>query len=271
MQKIKELLEFGENKLKKVTKRARFEAEELLAFDIKKDRVFLHINFDKEIKINNYFIFLEQRAKFVPLEFITKRAVFFSREFYVDKNVLIPRSETEILVQKAIDLIKKHKIKKIAEIGTGSGIISIVLAIHFPEIKIIATDISKEALMVAKKNAKKFNITNIDFYQTSLLDNIDEKIDLLISNPPYISKSYPLTQDVLKEPHIALFGGEKGDELLKEIINLVFKKNIKRCALEMGYDQKKSLQDYLQKKGAKNIEFYEDFAMLDRGVIFDTN
>jgi len=178
----------------------------------------------------------------IPIQYITNKAYFYNEEFYVDENTLIPRPETETLVEQTHNLlIKQNKTKaKILDIGTGSGIIAITLKKLNNDYDITATDISEKALKVAKKNSKNKN-TNITFIKTDLYKNITEKFDVIISNPPYIEEnSQNIEQQVLEnEPHTALFGGKDGLDFYKIILKNI-KKVIKEdhiIAFEIGENQ----------------------------------
>ena len=132
-----------------------------------------------------------------PLEYITGKAGFYGLEFEVESGVLIPRPETEILVDKVLEIASSYKAPKIAEIGTGSGIISVMLALK-TNAKIVATDINEKALKLAKKNALKFNVSEkIDFVKCSYIDEISGDIDILVSNPPYMLSALPMKLIIL--------------------------------------------------------------------------
>ena len=240
-----------------------FVAREILKFSQNLSDERLILNFQSKIDDFDKFKNLIYRFKNgTPLEYILQKAEFLNLEFYVDERALIPRFETEILVKKAINIASNLKNPKICEIGTGSGIISVCLKKELKNADILAIDISDDALEVAKINAKKHNV-DINFLQTSLLDGVSQNFDLIVSNPPYIAKSYALDNYVLSEPKIALFGGEKGDEILEKIINLA-KTKTRFLACEMGYDQKQSLSAILENTGFEAI-FYKDLAGFDRG------
>jgi release factor glutamine methyltransferase len=182
---------------------------------------------------------------------------------------LIPRPETEILIDKALEVAKNFDGSlKVAEIGTGSGIISVMLATLIDDITITATDISNDAIAIAKQNAKNFNVKEkIEFIQTNYLDGIDNEFDIIISNPPYIADDFELEKNLSYEPDNALFGGVVGDEMLKEIIDIWHKRKTTYLLCEMGYDQKEPLTEYLNFKGIKEYSFYKDLAGFDRGFI----
>lgn len=244
---------------------SKFVARELMKFHLKVTTNELLLALNDELKKDSaYFTNVKLYKAGVALEYITGSATFMDKEFKVDQNVLIPRFETEILVGKVIDIAKRFENPKICEIGVGSGIISIMLKLNLPKAKIAATDISEKALKVAKFNANKYNL-DIKFYHTSLIDGISENFDIIVSNPPYIKNSYKLDKWVRNEPSLALFGGEKGDEILKQIITLA-KDRTKILACEMGYDQKNSLEKELKKNGF-SYTFYKDLAGFDRGFV----
>ena len=141
-----------------------------------------------------------------PLEYISNRAYFYKDSFYVDARVLIPRSETEILVEESVSYIKQNNVKKLYEVGVGSGCISISIALECPQISIKGSDISDDALAVANKNLKERNL-NITFENTNLID--DGEYDFIVSNPPYIKeqadKEGVHSQTDSHEPHLALY------------------------------------------------------------------
>ena len=224
----------------------------------------IFLNQKNEFDESGYFALVKRYENYEPLEYITGKASFYGLDFYVESGVLIPRPETEILVDKVIEISREYNEPKIAEIGTGSGIISIMLALKI-KANIVATDISEKALMLARKNADKFDVGGrIKFLNCSYVDEILEDIDILVSNPPYIARSYKLSKFVLNEPESALFGGEVGDEILKDIILIAKDRNIKNVACEMGYDQKASMQKFLEANGFE-YSFYKDLAGFDRG------
>lgn len=237
---IRELVKFSENL-----------SDEELIF-----RLNSHINLDKFEPL------LEKLRANTPLEYITNRAQFLGSEFFVDERVLIPRFESEILVEKVIQIARNFENLRICEIGVGSGIISISLKIALKNARIIATDLSKEALEVARINAKNLGV-EIEFVNTNLMDFVSGNFDIIISNPPYIKNSYKLDEMVLKEPKMALFGGDRGDEILQKIIEIA-KTRTKFLACEIGYDQREFLASSLREY---EHEFYKDLAGFDRGFV----
>ena len=259
--------------LREVTHIPQKEVEILILHLVGQNTIWLHLNYDKECTCQKKLEKLvKKRATNYPLEYITKRASFYGEVFEVADGVLIPRPETEILVEKAENLLRTIKEKqskaRVIEIGTGSGIISVMLAVLLDDIEIIAVDINDKALELAQRNAKKFGVEDkITFIKSDLYTNIsdDEEFDLCISNPPYIANNYKLPLNVRYEPSNALFGGEAGDELLIDIINDTKQRGIPYLYCEMGYDQKKPLGKYMEQFSPKKVEFYKDFDKFDRG------
>jgi release factor glutamine methyltransferase len=244
------------------------EASILMREFLNYDQVELLLNEDKTLKnYKKYQQLIQRRLKNEPIEYITKKVSFYSREFFITQGALIPRPETEILIDKALEVLK-DKDFSVAEIGTGSGIISIMLALLVDNIKITATDISQEALQIAETNAKKFGVSEkISFVKTNYLDNIYDEFDMIISNPPYIADGFKLESSLSHEPQNALFGGKVGDEMLKEIIDIFIEKKSSYLLCEMGYDQKEFMREYLTNKGIKELSFYKDLAGIDRGFV----
>ena len=236
---------------------------------VKIEWIFLNLNRELE-DAEGYFSLVSRFANHEPLEYITGEAGFYGLTFNVKKGVLIPRPETEILVERSLEVLSnlpaRNESPLVAEIGIGSGIISICLALN-SSAKIIASDISDDALNLARENAAKFGVEDrIEFVKCAYLDQIYGRFDLLVSNPPYIAQDYELDKFVLNEPHEALFGGAAGDEILKNIIFVAKNRGVKYLACEMGYDQKASLESVLELSGFE-AEFYRDLAGFDRGFV----
>lgn len=236
---------------------------------VKIEWIFLNLNRELE-DADGYFTLAKRFANHEPLEYITGEAGFYGLTFNVKKGVLIPRPETEILVERSLEILSNLPSRKgpplVAEIGVGSGIISICLALN-SNAKIIASDISDDALNLARENAAKFGVEDrIRFVKCAYLDQICGQFDLLVSNPPYIAQDYRLDKFVLNEPHEALFGGAAGDEILKNIVLVAKNRGVKYLACEMGYDQKASLESVLELSGFE-AEFYRDLSGFDRGFV----
>ena len=272
--RIKEGLSWAKEVLQEACERPIFEAELLLAFHLGKDRTYLIMHDTEGITdVDGFKTLVQRRASHEPYEYIVGSASFYDIHLDVEKGVLIPRPETEILIDLTAEIIEREKITKVAEIGVGSGAISIVLARKFPDLEIIATDISDIPLRVARKNIEKLGLEKqIELLKSNLLDEVPESLELVVSNPPYIAEDFLLASNVVDyEPKEALFGGRVGDELLKEIILDVKARGTKYLACEMGYDQKEPIQDFVNQIGVKYIKFYQDLAGFDRGFIIEFN
>ena len=182
-----------------------------------------------------------------PIQYINGKENFFSRDFIVNENVLIPRYETEELVENILykidDYFDDYSSIDLCDVGTGSGAIAITLALEEPKLKVVATDISEKALEVAKENAKELN-ADVTFYQGDMLQPLIEhqqKFDIFVSNPPYIPQDQDI-ESVVKdnEPHVALFGGNDGLYFYRKIFQDVKQvlKDRALLAFEMGFDQR---------------------------------
>ena len=206
-----------------------------------------------------------------PVQYIVGNVDFYGYKINVNKNVLIPRFETEELVFKTINLIKKNLNEniKVLDIGTGSGCISIALKKEIPGLDITAVDISEDALVVAKNNALENNC-EINFIKSDLFNNIDDKYDLIISNPPYISYDEQIMDIVKKnEPHLALYAKNNGlyfyEEIIKNSSNYLNDKNI--IAFEIGYLQANEIKKMSHKYYPNaNIIIEKDMQEKDRFV-----
>lgn len=263
---IKDVLKIAREK--RLGNRASLECEILLSYILKKDRIFLHLHENYNVSndvLKELLGYIDLLNNDYPIEYITKQVGFFSHTFFIDEGALIPRPESEILVSKASLLITKYNIKQIFEIGIGSGVLSIILCALHKDLRVIATDISPQALHIAKQNIElKSTIIphlkeRITIIETNLLDGIHRgKNDFIISNPPYIKNDYNVPNNLRYEPQIALFGGQNGTDIIRAIINL----NPSFLCCEIGYDQeniKQYLSDY------PHIEFYRDYSNFIRG------
>ena len=248
--------------------RASREAQLLLMYHLGVDELWLLTHQEDEVKESEKLLeWVGRRAKDEPLEYITQRVSFYSEEFFIAKGALIPRPETELLIDEVLKNIEdKSTPLTIAEVGVGSGIISIMLAKFLPNARFIAVDISKDALAIAQKNIQKFGLSNrITLREGSLLEPVTEHIDYLVSNPPYIANAAPLESNLSYEPQNALFGGEDGDEIIKELLDELLKREINFFSCEMGYDQKDKIRNYLKETPIKSLSFYKDYSDFDRG------
>jgi len=248
--------------------RASREAQLLIMAFLEKDELWLITNQSTEIQeCDMLFAWAKRRVKNEPFEYIVNRVSFYSEEFFIQEGALIPRPETELLIEEVFqNYPDKNASITFVEVGIGSGIISIILAKHYKNARFIGVDISQKALDIAKINCEKFGLSDrIELRLGSLLEPIDEKIDYLVSNPPYIADGEKLEHNLSYEPQNALFGGLIGDEIIQKLLDEVLKQKIKFFSCEMGYDQQDKIQTYLKDKKYENIEFYKDYSHFDRG------
>jgi len=268
--RLKELHEEIAARLRGVVESPRREAELLLMAYLDKDQLYFITHQDEPIDGTDPKLceWIEKRSRNVPLEYLSNRVSFYSREFYVDEGALIPRPETECLIDEVLKRVDPNSEIMIVEVGAGSGIISILLALHLPRARFIAVDISPAALAVARRNVAAFGLEGrIELREGDLLAPVPEKIDLLVSNPPYIAYDAVLESNLSYEPQNALFGGEIGDEIIRRLLEEVYVRAIPVFACEMGFDQRLKVQEYLKNFAVQSLEFYTDLASFDRGFI----
>ncbi|UCM99390.1 peptide chain release factor N(5)-glutamine methyltransferase [Sulfurimonas sp. SWIR-19] len=265
---VKDLLREVTQNLQPCVQRAPREAQLLLMKYLGVDELWLITHQNSSVEISQqFFQWVQRRQNNEPFEYITKQVSFYSEEFYIDEGALIPRPETELLIDEVIKHVPdKMSALTFVEVGVGSGIISIMLAKTFKNSKIIAVDISQKALDVAQKNIEKFGLQEqIELRLGSLLEPVCEQIDYLVSNPPYIENGIALESNLSYEPQNALFGGRVGDEIIKELLDEVLRQKIRFFSCEIGYDQQDKIRDYMQGKDFKSITFYKDYSSFDRG------
>ena len=209
-------------------------------------------------------------SKNFPIQYIIGEAYFMGEYFKVTPEVLIPRDETEILVNKAIEIIKKHEFSSVLDIGTGSGCIACTIAKQ-TNATVLGVDISSDALRIALDNVTKLNINNhAVFRKSDLFSKVrsDEKFDVIVSNPPYIPHNTELEKEVLAEPHIALFADDNGLYFYKKIIaeapNYLHSKGY--LMFELGINEAKSVKQIMQ-KDFENIEIFKDLAEIERVIV----
>jgi release factor glutamine methyltransferase len=276
---IKKLLDWTTEYFKKYqTDNPHLEAEILLARAINVERIKLYIDFEKEPDKNGLEIFkgfITRRAKGEPAAYITGNKHFMSLNFIVTPDVLIPRPETELLVENTIEVSKSYKGKiSILDIGTGSGAIAISLAKFIDNADIYATDTSAKALEIATQNAKKHDVESIiKFIEADLFPKEELKFDIIVSNPPYIKTSdiSSLQPEIRNhEPISALNGGPDGLDYYRRILEKAgnYLKEGGYLLLEIGADQSKDVIKIINDRlKLKNILIKKDMSGLDRVVI----
>ena len=274
--KTYELLNHGSNKLKlKKIISHKLDSEILLSKVLKINREQVLINLDKNIAIKNINKFnrlITRRLRSEPVAYIVNEKEFWSKNFKVDKYTLIPRPETELMVEKLVKLLKKKTIQ-ILDIGTGSGCILISLLTELDRSKGVGIDISSKALMVAKSNALKHNVSdNAKFKHRAINDFCNKKFDLIVSNPPYIDHNEikNLDTDIKKyEPKVALDGGNDGLDVIKKVIYKA-KEILKRnglLAIEIGNGQNIKVSNILIKNFFKIEHKIKDYKSNTRCII----
>lgn len=219
-------------------------------------------------------IFLQNNK---PLQYVIGNVNFYGINYTINENVLIPRFETEELVENIKNYIIKNNLTtpKILDLGTGSGVIGLTLKKFFPTADVTLTDISPKALEVAKTNAKNLNL-NVTFIQSNWLDNVNkEPYDIIVSNPPYIKEDEEIEEIVKnKEPHLALYGGKSGLDCYQNIINDIkpYLKEKYLIAFEIGYQQGKSLETLI-KNTLDNVKITikQDLSSKDRMLFVEKN
>jgi len=274
---IKEILNYGMHQLKKISDVPRKEIELLVMNVCHLRRIDLILNVNEKIKKedeSNIIKLIEKRLQGKPLQYIIGTQEFMGFEFIVTENVLIPRQDTEILIEEIISRYRNQSNLKILDIGTGSGAISISLAKLLKKSCIVSIDISKAALKVAKSNAKKNKVANqITFIESDLFENLttEESFDIIVSNPPYIPSNdiLDLQREVKDfEPMLALDGGKDGLDYYREITqkSTFFLKKNGLLAYEIGYDQSIDVSKML-KNDFHHIEVIKDLQKHDRVVL----
>lgn len=273
---------------------SRLIAEIVFSHVLNVDRMMLFTKYkneieDEKIEKIRYFIQKIGREKF-PVQYLLNEQEFYGRKFYVDKGVLIPRQDTEVLVEKMIDILKNNILKsdtiknqnlekkskirpKILDIGAGSGIIGITAALEVTDSYVLGVDISEKALETAEKNKQLLNVSNIKFLKSNLFENIEfRQFDMIVSNPPYISLNEVgiMSDDtLLHEPSEALFAENDGLYFYYEICQkaIDYLADFGYLLFEIGYKQGKNVAKIMTNSGFKNVEVIKDLAGLDRVVI----
>ncbi|MDE0505761.1 MAG: peptide chain release factor N(5)-glutamine methyltransferase [Candidatus Poribacteria bacterium] len=257
----------------------RLDAELLLSHVLGTSRLQLYLRFEMPVfpeHLSTFRELIKKRTANVPVSYLTSRKEFFSLEFYVDSRVLIPRPETEVLVENVLQV--QEAPCQLIDIGTGSGAIAISLAANRPEWEILATDISAEALEVAQKNAVVHQCADrLTFQQGNLFEPLEtlpeSRFDWIVSNPPYVStKEYPfLPHDVRDhEPETALLAGTDGLDVIVDILEGAprFLKSGGRVGLEIGHNHCQDVLEIVQSNSAySGCQVITDYSGIERVVI----
>lgn len=251
----------------------RREAATLLAFALGCDRAYLFAHPEQTVIGDQAKAFREaigRRASHEPLQYITGRQEFWRSEFLVTPAVLIPRPETEILVEEAVRLLATAEHPRFCEVGTGSGCIAVSILHSVPQATAIATDISAAALDFASENARRHGVSErVEFHEADTLDGVEGMFDLVVSNPPYVPDDAiaGLQAEVRDfEPLVALSGGEDGLDMIIKVINVCPRLLTSGggVLMEIGFDQSERVGRLLPSKIWKDIEFLPDLQGIPR-------
>lgn len=277
--KIGELLKDGYETLKaEGIESYALDCDLLLGKVVKKDRLFLLLNRDYELndkEIEEFYRLLALRKNKMPIKYMLGECEFMGLPFYIKEGVLIPRPDTEILVECAIEEIKKNKFKEICDVCCGSGIIGITIVKLLNEVNVKCSDISRTAYEVTSENIKRLDVgEKVQVVESDLLSKFiegKERFDMIVSNPPYIRKNVigTLMEDVKNfEPYEALCGGEDGLDFYREITSQSLKllNSGGMLLFEIGYDQKDSVCDILRDNGFTEVKCIKDLTGKDRVV-----
>lgn len=258
--------------LTEVSDSPRLDAEILLAKALGKDRAYLRAWPEKELtpeQQSDFLALIKRRRLGYPVAYLTGVREFWSREFIITPDVLIPRHETELLVELCLKLIPGDKACRIIDLGTGSGIIAITLAAERPRASVSATDICPAALEIAKQNAIRHKTGTIRFYQSRWFEHVPaEKFDFILSNPPYVAENDPHLQegDLRFEPITALTSGNDGLSDIRLIAETARERLEPGGYLmvEHGYDQASQAQKLFTRLGYADIQTYKDLTGIPR-------
>lgn len=272
---IKQVLQNAATRLSPYSESPALEAEILLMDALGKPRSYLHAWPERmlaRLTVENFQQRIERRIAGEPIAHITGEKEFWSLPLTITQDVLIPRPETELLVEITLQQIPEQTALSVADLGTGSGAIAIALASERPDCLITATDISTQALDIAQANAERLKLKNIHFRKSDWYEALEEKqYDIIVSNPPYIAENDPhLNQgDLPHEPVSALISGTDGLDDIRVITGQA-KPHLNpggKLILEHGYNQEEALGNIMQAQGLENIQCYRDLAGLPRVTI----
>jgi release factor glutamine methyltransferase len=247
----------------------RLNAEHLLAHVLGRKRIDLYLEFERrlpESELKPLRELVKRRGSGEPLQHLLGTVEFCGRSFRCDKRALVPRPETEQLVELLVSLFKSEiAYSRMADVGTGSGVIGLTLAAEFPKAQIVGTDISEDALMLARENAVRLDLLDrVQFLRSNLLKNVQPDFDVIVANLPYVSTEdrQNLSREVLHDPEVALFAGARGDELVRQLIAQApsWLRPGGILAMEIGIGQSETLMAALAEKNYRDIWTEKDYS-----------
>jgi release factor glutamine methyltransferase len=247
----------------------RLNAEHLLAHVLGRKRIDLYLEFERplpESELKPLRELVKRRGAGEPLQHLLGTVEFCGRSFRCDKRALVPRPETEQLVELLISCFKSGiACSRMVDVGTGSGIIALTLALEFPKAEIVGTDISEDALMLAHENAERLGLADrVRFLRSNLLENVQPDFDLIVANLPYVSTEdrQSLSREVLHDPEVALFAGARGDELVRQLILQApsWLRPGGMLAMEIGIGQSETFVAELAEKNYRDIWAEKDYS-----------
>jgi release factor glutamine methyltransferase len=253
--------------ISEAAERPRREAERMMMEYLGRDMLWVMTHQDEQVTCDDTLLaWVRRRKAHEPLEYIFNRVSFYSQMFYVAPGALIPRPETELLIDRVLESVAPEAAVTLCEVGVGSGAVSIVLAQQLPNARLIGVDISDDALGVAAKNVEGFDLAGrIALRKSDLLEKVPETVDVLVSNPPYVADDFDGERNLGYEPDTALYGGVTGMDVIERLVAQVCERQIGLFCCEMGYDQREHVRGLVPETYA--LTFYTDLAGLDRGFI----
>ena len=249
----------------------RLNAEHLLAHALGRKRIELYLEFERvliESELAPLRDLVKRRSEGEPLQHLLGTTEFCGLTFLCDKRAMVPRPETEELVELVESKIENRELR-IVDVGTGSGVIALTLAVKFPEAEILGVDISDDALALAQENAARIKLADrVRFLKSNVLENVEGCFDVIVANLPYISiqDRQSLSREVLHDPEVALFASAQGDELVRELIAQAPSQLRPggMLALEIGIGQSEALLSVLAEKNYRDISFKIDYSGVKR-------
>lgn len=256
---------------------ARLDAQLLLSHVLGISRIMLYAEFERPLspeELDTFRALVKRRSRHEPIAYLTGSRGFWEIELKTDRRALIPRPDTETLVERALKLLPKGQAARVIDVGTGTGAIALALAHDRPELEVLATDRSAEALALAAENAEALDLTaRVSLVEADLLDGVDWRgVDMIVSNPPYIADGErgEMDADVLEfEPHSALFAGEDGLDLIRRLVPQSFEalRPGGHLLCEIGHRQGEATRALFEQAGFAEVAVLKDLGRRDRVVV----